>query len=82
MSKTAEQQVDGPTETVYTAPVHRPLDAVDGCVTEAADIIIVAVYRAGGGKHQAVTREIRDLEDHHFLPETAVHLQNNKRKHH
>lgn len=52
-----------------------PLDAAERRVAEAPDVVIVAVQRAGGGKHQAVTRETGDFQDHHLLAETAVHLE-------
>jgi len=58
-----------------SAPVDRPLDAVDRRIAEAPDVVVVAVQRAGGGKHQPVTGETGDLQDHHLLPEAAVHLK-------
>lgn len=51
-----------------------PFDAVDRRITEAPDIVVVAVYRASGGEHQPVSRETWDLEDHHIFPQTTVHL--------
>lgn len=59
----------------------RPFDAVDCCVTKAPDIVIVPVYRASGGKDQAVSRETRDLQDHHILSQPAVHLARDRNKH-
>lgn len=58
-----------------TAGINLPFDAIKRCITEAPGIVVVAVYGAGGGKHQAVTRETRDLEDYYLLPKTAVHLE-------
>lgn len=63
------------TGKIKSAPIHSPFDAVGRCIAEASDIIIVTVYRAGGGKHQAVTRETGDPQDHHLLPQTTVDLE-------
>lgn len=54
--------------------VNAPFDAVNGGVAEAPHVVIVTVYGAGGGEHQAVTRETGDLDNHHLLPEAAIHL--------
>lgn len=54
---------------------NRPFDAVDCCIAETPDIIVVPVYWTSGGKDQSVTRETRDLQEHHLFPHTAVHLQ-------
>lgn len=75
-SKPAIQVKEG--EEKKSAAFNWPLDPVDCCITEAPDVIVVAVYGAGGGKHQAVTRKARDLDDHHLLPQTAVHLESPK----
>lgn len=56
-------------------PLSWPFDSIDCCITEAPDIIIVTVYRASGSKYQPVTGETRDLQDHHLLSKTAVHLE-------
>lgn len=54
---------------------NRPLDAVGCCIAEPPHIIVVAVYWASGGKHQAVTGETRDLQNHHLLSKPTVHLE-------
>lgn len=59
---------------------NRPLDAVGCCVAEPPHIIVVAVYWASGGKHQAVPGETRDLQNHHLLSQPTVHLKREKRK--
>lgn len=62
------------TEREKSSAIARPFDAIDCRITKASDIIIVAVYRASGGKHHAVSRETRDLQDHHIFSQTTVHL--------
>lgn len=62
------------TEKEKSSAIARPFDAIDCRIAEASDIIIVTVYRASGGKHHAVSRETRDLQDHHIFSQTTVHL--------
>ena len=63
------------TGKIKSAAIHWPFDAIGRCIAEASDIIIITVYWAGGGKHQAVTRETGDPQDHHLLPQTTVDLE-------
>lgn len=58
---------------------NRPLDAVGRCIAEPPHIIVVSVYWASGGKHQTVTGETRDLQNHHLLSQPIVHLKRKKR---
>lgn len=64
-----------------TADANLPFDAIKCSITEAPGIVIVPVYRAGGRKDQAVTRETRDLENYHLLLKPAVHLEASDREH-
>lgn len=48
--------------------INAPFDALDCCVTEATDVIIVTVYRPSGSEHQAVSREAKYFKDHHLFP--------------
>lgn len=59
--------------------LHSPFNAIDCRVTEAPDIIVVTVYWASGGKHQSVTGQTDNLENHDFFTQTTVDL---KEKHH
>lgn len=44
-----------------------PLNAIACCVAEAPDVIVVAVHRASASKHQAVTRQTRNLQQHNLI---------------
>lgn len=52
-----------------------PFNAITGSIAEPPDVIIIPVHWTSGGKHQSVSRETRNLDDHDFFTQTAVYLK-------